>query len=228
MTLRPTGLPRLHVLTDPVGDRRAVEVVAAALEAGARCIQVRAKRLSDRDHLAFAVEVVARCREVGAVCLVNDRVDIALASGADGVHLGADDLPIADARAVAGDRLVIGGTARDPVTAAAAVAAGADYLGAGPLYTTTTKEGLPDPIGHDTLAAIARTVPVPVLGISGITAERVPEVLATGAHGVAVTAAVTDAADPGSATAALLARLPEEEPPTGRAGSAHATRGGAG
>jgi thiamine-phosphate pyrophosphorylase len=206
----PTAtLPRLHVLTDPAADDRALAVVEAALGSGARCVQVRAKGLDDRHHLGFAREVVARCRRVGALCLVNDRVDLALASGADGVHLGATDLPVAAARELAGDRLLIGGTARDPATAAELVAEGADYLGAGPLFVTSTKDGLPAPIGFDRLAAIVRAVDVPVVGISGITADRVPAVLAAGAHGVAVTAAITSAPDPAAATAALLAALPE-------------------
>jgi thiamine-phosphate pyrophosphorylase len=209
VTPTPT-LSRLHVLTDPRADRRSLALVDAALGAGARCVQVRAKGVDDRHHLGFAGEVVARCRAVGATCLVNDRVDLALASGADGVHLGATDLPVAAARRLAGDRLLIGGTARDPATAVALVAEGADYLGAGPLYVTSTKDGLPDPIGFERLAAIVRAVAVPVIAISGITADRVPEVLAAGAHGVAVTAAITAAPDPAAATAALLATLPDD------------------
>lgn len=201
------AFPRLHVLSAPGGDQRSLDIIAAALTAGAGCVQIRAKQLDDRSHLAFATEVVARCRTAGAMSIVNDRVDIALASGADGVHLGADDLPVAAARALAGDRLVIGGTARDPAMAVRLAADGADYLGAGPLYTTTTKTGLPDPIGFGTLRAIVSAVAVPVIGISGVTVERIPEVLATGAHGVAVTAAITGAGDPATATAELLARL---------------------
>lgn len=207
MNARRLALPRLHVLSAPGGDQRSLDTIAAALAAGAGCVQVRAKQLDDRTYLAFATEVVARCRTAGAMSIVNDRVDIALASGADGVHLGADDLPVTAARALAGDRLIIGGTARDPATAARLVTEGADYLGAGPLYVTTTKTGLPDPIGFDTLRAIVNAVAVPVIGISGVTAERVPEVLASGAHGVAVTAAITGAGDPAAATAELLARL---------------------
>jgi thiamine-phosphate pyrophosphorylase len=207
---RTDRLPRLHVLTDPRADRRSLDLVDAALAGGARCIQVRAKDVDDRHHLAFAAEVVARCHAGGAVCLVNDRVDLALASGADGVHLGATDLPVETARSLAGHRLVIGGTARDPATAVALAAAGADYLGVGPLHVTATKDGLPDPIGFGTLAAIVAAVPLPVIGISGITAARIADVLAAGAHGVAVTAAVTEASDPVAATAALLAELPDD------------------
>jgi thiamine-phosphate pyrophosphorylase len=202
-----SAVPRLHVLTDPDGGRRSLATVDTALAAGAPCIQVRRKGACDRDHLAFATEVVTRCHAVGARCIVNDRVDLALASGADGVHLGADDLPVDLARDLAGSRLLVGGTARAPATAVALVRAGADYLGVGPVYATATKDGLPDPIGHDTLAAVVASVEVPVIAISGITAARVAEVLATGAHGVAVTGAVTGADDPGAATVALLDAL---------------------
>jgi thiamine-phosphate pyrophosphorylase len=202
-----SAVPRLHVLTDPAGGRRSLDAVDAALAAGAPCIQVRRKGASDRDHLTFATEVVGRCHAAGARCIVNDRVDLALASGADGVHLGADDLPVGLARDLAGSRLLVGGTAREPATAVALVRAGADYLGVGPVYATATKDGLPDPIGHDTLAAVVAAVEVPVIAISGITAARVAEVLATGAHGVAVTGAVTGADDPGAATGALLDAL---------------------
>jgi thiamine-phosphate pyrophosphorylase len=220
MSRERAALPRLHVLTDPVGDRQSLDTVGATLAAGARCIQVRVKTLDDRDLLAFASEVVLRCRAVDAMCIVNDRVDIALASGADGVHLGAHDLPVAVARDLADDRLLIGGTARDPAMAVSLEAAGADYLGAGPLYVTTTKQGLPSPIGFDTLTAIVAAVAVPVLGISGVNATRVSEVLATGAHGVAVTAAITGASDPAAATEALLAQFPHEDGPTAERGGA--------
>lgn len=210
---RPTHtVPRLHVLTDPAADDRALRTVEAALAGGVGAIQVRAKGLHDRDHLTFAEAVAVRCREAGATCIINDRVDIALASSADGVHLGADDLPIAVARDLVGDRLLVGGTARAPDTARLAVAAGADYLGCGPLYPTSTKDGLPDPIGLETLAAIVQAVDVPVIGIAGVTAERTAEVVATGAHGVAVTAAVNAAADPADATRRLLAQLRTDAP----------------
>jgi thiamine-phosphate pyrophosphorylase len=201
----------LHVLTDPRAGRRALDTVTAALAGGATCVQVRAKNLTDRDHLAFAHEVVARCHATDAACIVNDRVDLALASGADGVHLGAGDLPVAVARDLAGGRLLVGGSARAPRAAARAVADGADYLGVGPVYATTTKDGLPDPIGLATLAAVVRAVDVPVLAIGGVTAARVPEVVDTGAHGIAVTAAVTAAADPAAATRALLEALPVDD-----------------
>jgi thiamine-phosphate pyrophosphorylase len=197
------SLGRLHVLTDAGLGPAALAVVAAAVGAGAPVIQVRGKGCSDRELYEFAVAAVRICAD-RAWCIVNDRVDVALAAGADGTHLGADDLPVAVARALAGPDHVIGGTARDAATAAVLVAAGADYLGVGPAYATTTKAGLPGPIGPAGVGAVARAVRVPVIAIGGVTADRVPELLVAGAYGVAVVGAVTGAADPAAATADLL------------------------
>lgn len=202
-----TAVPRLHVLTDERSDGALLDLVEEVLAAGARCIQLRSKRRSDAALHDLAGAVVARCRAVGALCIVNDRADVAVAVGADGVHVGADDLPVAAVRAVVGEHRIVGATARGAGQAARAVADGADYLGVGPVFPTTTKTGLPDPIGPTGLAAVVTAVEVPVLGIAGVTAERVPTVLEAGAHGVAVTSAVTGAADPAAATRALLAAL---------------------
>ena len=207
MSSCPTSFPRLHVLTraDQVVDD--LRVVDAVLAAGAPAIQVRVKGATDREHLAVARAIVARCRAARAMCVVNDRVDLALAAGADGVHLGLTDLPIAAARELAGDRLLIGGTARDPATARRLVDEGADYLGVGPTYATSTKDGLPAPLGPEGVAAVAAAVAVPVIAIAGITLDLVTEVLATGAHGVAVVGAVVDALDPAAATRSFVEAL---------------------
>lgn len=211
MTTSTTSIPRLHVLT--VATQRADDLttVEAVLAAGAPAIQVRVKDAVDRDHLAVAGAITQRCRAADAICIVNDRVDIALACDADGVHLGADDLPVAVVRRLAGDRLLIGGTARDPETARRLESEGADYLGVGPIHTTSTKDGLPDPLGLERLAAICSAVSIPVIAISGLTAERVPDVRRAGAAGVAVMSAVMTAAAPAEATRQLLDTI-EEEP----------------
>ena len=200
-------LGRLHVLTDPRGGRAALDAVAAAVAAGAPVVQVRAKGGTDRELHDFARRVVELCAPSGTTCIVDDRVDVALAVGAAGTHLGAADLPVAAARRVAGPGHLLGGTARDPETARALVGDGADYLGVGPAYRTTTKTGLPDPIGPAGIAEVAAAVDVPVVAIGGITADRIPELLAAGATGVAVTAAVSGAPDPAAATRELLHRL---------------------
>jgi len=198
---------RLHVLTDAALGAAAMTSVAAAIEAGVPVVQVRGKGVTDRELYEFTREVLDRCAGTGTRCVVNDRVDVALAAGAHGTHLGADDLPVAAARRLAGPGHLLGGTARDPDTAAALVAAGADYLGVGPAFATATKSGLPDPIGPAGVGAVARAVPVPVIAIGGVTADRVPALLAEGAYGVAVVGAVVDAADPAAATRSLLEAL---------------------
>ena len=198
---------RLHVLTDTRDGRDALPVVAAALSAGAPVVQVRSKGGTDRELFDLAERVARMCDDAGALCLVDDRVDVALAVGAGGTHLGAHDLPLAAARRVAGPDHVLGGTAREPVLARELVAAGASYLGVGPAFSTSTKAGLPVPLGPAGLGAVAAAVDVPVIAIGGITAEQVPALLAAGAHGIAVVAAISDAADPAAATRALLAAL---------------------
>lgn len=203
--MRPLG--GLHVLTDAAGGPRALAAVTAAVAAGTPVVQVRAKGCTDRVLHDFARAVVEVCRPAGVTCLVNDRVDVALAVGADGTHLGEHDLPLAAARRVAGPGHLLGGTARDPERARLLVAEGADYLGVGPAFATTTKTGLPDPIGPAGVAAVATAVPVPVVAIGGVTAARVGELLAAGAAGVAVVGAVSAAADPGAATRELLRAL---------------------
>jgi len=189
---------RLHVLVDSLG------VAEAALEAGAPTLQVRLKTGTDRDHLRLATTIAERCRDAGATCLVNDRADLALAIGADGVHVGAEDMPVAVVRRLLGPAAIVGGTARDADTARALVADGATYLGVGPTFVTKSKRGLPEPIGVEGVRAVAQAVDVPVIAISGITPDLVDDVIGAGAHGVAVISAVADSPDPHIATHDLL------------------------
>jgi thiamine-phosphate pyrophosphorylase len=174
--------------------------------------------VSDLGAYHLSSIIVDLCRAAGATCLINDRLHIALATGADGGHVGGDDLPVAAARRVLGPDAILGVSARDPVTARAAEAAGATYLGVGPVFATRTKDGLPDPLGAAGLRAVVTSVDLPVIAIGAVTADRVPELLAAGAYGVAVVTAVSDADDPAAACAELLAalpgidRLPVEEP----------------
>jgi thiamine-phosphate pyrophosphorylase len=197
-------LGRLHVITDNRLDRDPRLVVKLALDAGADVIQVRVKGWTDRCLLELTEEIVAWCAPYGASCIVNDRADVALAAGAAGVHLGADDLPVSVARRLLGPDLVVGGTARDPDTARMLVAAGASYLGVGPCFATVTKSGLPDPIGLAGLAAVASAVDVPVIAIGGVRVDLVDALLAAGAYGVAVVDAVSGADDPAAAVRDLV------------------------
>ncbi|GIF12304.1 thiamine phosphate synthase [Actinoplanes teichomyceticus] len=185
--------PRLHVITD------SLDVVRGVAGLGPLAVQIRVKT-NDAQAYALTVAAVEICRPAGTMCLVNDRVGVALAAGADGVHLGADDLPVAAARRVLGAGAVIGATCRTPEAARAAVADGADYLGVGPAFATTTKVGLPPPLGPERVAVVAAAVPgTPVVAIGGITLDRLP---LPGVHGVAAVGAF--AADPKGAATAFL------------------------
>jgi len=188
-----------------------VHATQAALAAGAPLVQVRCKEVTDRDRYHHSSRLQRLCREAGAVCLVNDRVDLALAVGADGVHVGDDDLPVAVARRLLGWGMV-GATCRDADSARRAVDGGATYLGVGPAYTTATKAGLPPPLGPRGIEAVASAVDVPVIAIAGVTAQRVRELRSAGAWGVAVVGAVYSAADPGEAVRQLLDALGEDVP----------------
>jgi thiamine-phosphate pyrophosphorylase len=190
--------------------RDPLVVIEAALAAGARLVQVRPEdHYTDRAAFDLATAITALCDQYGAMCLINDRVHLALAVNADGVHLGADDLPIDAARRILPAASIIGGTARDPETARAARRAGATYLGVGPVWGTTTKAGLPQPIGLEGLAAVCEAVDLPVIAIGGITAERAALCREAGAHGVAVVGAIAGAGDPERATAELLEAVGE-------------------
>lgn len=190
--------------------RDPLVVAEAALAAGARLIQVRPEdHYDDREAHDLAAELMALCERYGATCLINDRVHISQAVGAHGVHLGARDLPIDAARRILAPGAIIGGTCREPEAARAARRAGATYLGVGPVWATTTKTGLPTPIGLEGLAAVCAAVDLPVIAIGGITASRAAECRAAGAHGVAVVGAIAAAEDPAAATAELLAALDE-------------------
>lgn len=202
-----TLLDGLHVITDARAGRDALRVVTAAVAAGAPVVQVRAKGCTDRALYDFARRVMEICSAHGTTCIVNDRVDVACAIGAQGTHLGADDLPVAAVRRVGGPEHLIGATAREPERALELVAQGADYLGVGPAYRTATKAGLPAALGPAGIAAVACAVPVPVIAIGGVTAERVTELLAAGVRGVAVVTAVSAARDPADATRELLRAL---------------------
>jgi thiamine-phosphate pyrophosphorylase len=185
--------------------------VDATLAGGAPLVQLRTKVGRDRVRLDLARKVVARCHEAGAWCVVNDRADIAVAAGADGVHLGADDLSVAAVRAIVGADLVVGASCRDPADARRAEAEGADYLGVGPAYLTATKTGLPNPLGPAGVGRVAAAVDLPVVAIGGVTCGRIPELLDAGAYGVAVAGAAFAAATTGAgisvATAELVAAL---------------------
>ena len=198
---------RLHVVTDTRPGRDALAVATAAIEAGAPVVQVRGKELTDRELYDLTCRVLDVCAAHDAMCLVDDRLHVALGAGAHGAHIGEHDLPVAVARQVLGPDLILGATARDPETGRDDAAAGATYLGVGPAYATTTKIGLPAALGPAGVGRVAQAVDIPVIAIAGVTAERVPELLDAGAWGVAVIGAISDADDPRLATEQFLRAL---------------------
>jgi thiamine-phosphate pyrophosphorylase len=172
-----------------------VDKAARLLAGGARILQLRMKCTPAREALAIAREVVAACRRAGALCLVNDRVDLALLAGANGVHVGDEDLPVEAARELLGPMGLVGATVRNAQGARAAQEAGADYVGVGPIFATTTKQ-VPAPVlGLEGFAAVVRGSPVPVVGIGGVGLENIAKVAQTGAWGAAVVSDVLLAED---------------------------------
>lgn len=197
---------RLCVLVTRSACRREpAEVVRAAVAGGADCLQVREKGLDDRAQLEWIREVVALARPSGTAVVVNDRVDLALAAGADGVHLGTGDLPISEARRLGGGALLIGASTHDLEEAASAIAAGCDHCGLGTMYASETKPECA-PSGPAYLGAFLERHPaVPHLAIGGIDADRAEALAALGARGFAVSGAVCGAEDPEAACRAILA-----------------------
>ncbi len=156
--------------------------------------------------LPLARQLARRCREVGALFIVNDRADLALAAGADGLHVGQDDLPARRARQILRPGMILGVSTHDPEQARRAVADGADYVAVGSIYPTTTKAGF-QLVGPDLIRRVRPEVPVPLVGIGGITADNAGAVLAAGADAVAVISALCAAPDPEAATRAFLERI---------------------
>jgi len=181
-----------------------LEVVSLALDAGAPAVQLRNKGQDARGLFDLARALRALTRSAGALFFVNDRLDVALASDADGVHLGPDDLPVAAARRAAPSDFLVGYSADELDAALAAVRDGADYVGCGTVFPTSTKADAGEVIGVDGLKRVVAAVPVPVVGIGGVTPERAPAVQASGAAGAAVVGAVMGASDVRASVRALL------------------------
>jgi thiamine-phosphate pyrophosphorylase len=213
-TVTPAGerLARaaLCLLVDGGPDAHGFEArVADLFAAGVPMLQLRDKRLSDDALLARTRAALAAARRQSSLApplvIVNDRVAIAALAGADGVHVGAADMPVAEARRLLGPAALIGRTAHGITEAEAAVAAGADYLGVGPCYPSATKS-FSSHAPREFLTAAGR-LPLPVFAIGGVTSDRLVELAGLGIRRVAVAAAVTSAADPAAAVQALLAGI---------------------
>ncbi len=195
--------PVYAVTDDALPPDQLMQAVGAILEAGIRVVQYREKLRSDRERVAIARRLGEQVRAAGGVLIVDDRVDIAIAADADGAHLGQDDLPLAAARQLLGPELLLGASASYLEEVDPDRLRDVDYLGFGALFPTDTK---PDAefAGLDLFREVCERVKLPVVGIGGITLDRVPEVMACGAAGVAVVSALFRAQDPGEAARRLL------------------------
>jgi thiamine-phosphate pyrophosphorylase len=196
------------VITPDEEPARLEALAAAALRGGAEVIQLRHKLLARGELLLLARRLRQLTRAAGALFVVNDHLDLALLSDADGVHLGPDDLSVAAARRVAGDRLLIGASASVPSTALAAIEAGADYIGCGPAFATPLKPHK-EVIGPSGVGAVADAVgpTVPVFAIGGINESNIEQLTAAGLRRACVVRAVGDAPDPEAAVRRLRAML---------------------
>jgi len=210
MSTAAAGVPpdlRLIVITDAVlaRPRSVIDVVRDALAAGAPAIQVRDKNATSRELLALTEAVLPVARAHGALLFVNDRVDIAMLAGADGAHLGPDDLPVGAARAIVPPGFLLGCSVDDPDAARQAERDGASYIGCGAVFGTRTKqEAAGERIGLARLDEVAGAVRIPVIGIGGIDVDNIAGIGSTRAAGAAVVSAVMAAVDPGAAVRALL------------------------
>ncbi|MBN2609242.1 MAG: thiamine phosphate synthase [Candidatus Fermentibacteraceae bacterium] len=202
---------RLYLVTDPVlcGPRGVVETCRLALLAGVGTVQLRDKAASTRELLDTAGLLSGLCMEAGALFIVNDRVDVAMAAGADGVHLGQDDMPVRNARKLLGKDAVIGVSVRTAGEARSAFLEGADYLAANLVFATDTKTDLGEPLGLEGVREIKSAAPLPLVAIGGIKPSNSGDVLRWGADGIAVVSAVMAAEDVGGAVAELLDRMAE-------------------
>jgi thiamine-phosphate pyrophosphorylase len=185
-------------------ERNIFELVGEAVAGGATLVQLRAKDWSARDILRTARDLRLALAGRKVPLIINDRVDIAFAVGAHGVHLGQDDLPVREARRILGAKRIIGVSVCTPDEAATAEKDGADYIGAGPLFPTPSKSGLPAPLGLEGLRKIRTAVRIPILAIGGITARNAGDVIAAGADGVAVISAITGSPDPRRAASEFI------------------------
>lgn len=183
--------------------RSIVEIVRAALAGGVTCVQLREKRASTRDFLTEAMAVRTLLTGTGVPLVINDRIDVALAVDADGVHLGQTDMPIREARRIVSKKMFIGISAECLEHAIQAARAGADYVGVSPVFSTPTKTDTAPPLGLAGIAAMRAAVSIPLVGIGGIGPANAASVIRAGCDGAAVVSAIVSAPNPMRAAAEL-------------------------
>jgi thiamine-phosphate diphosphorylase len=211
-------LPPLYAIVDPLETGRDPAALAAAyLAGGARLLQLRLKSVSSRELYEAARRLRGLTHDAGAALVVNDRPDVAAAIGADGVHLGQDDVPDAVARTILGPDRWIGVSTHDLDEARAAVAAGADYLGVGPVFDTTSKRAALPARGHALVRAVRALTDRPLVAIGGITPETAASVIDAGADAVAMIGALTHSDDPAATVRRILTDLGSPDAASGGA-----------
>ena len=193
-----------YAMVDPAGGHEPVALARILLDAGARVMQLRLKSASGRDLLAAARAIAAMCRERGAMLIVDDRTDIAMLAGADGVHLGQEDLPLEAARRLAGSEMIIGISTHSVEQAVAAERGGADYIGFGPMYPGGLRNNATGK-GLELLREVRKAVRIPIVAIGGITEATIPAVLGAGADACAIITDVVRAPDIAAKVRAILA-----------------------
>lgn len=200
----------IYLVTDDgcLQGRALIDCVREALEGGVTLVQYRAKTAASAEMYAEALQLKALCDSFNVPLIINDRLDIAMAVGAAGVHLGQDDLPCAAARRILGEDYLIGVSAHNPAEAKAALQSGADYLGCGAVFGTATKADVKK-LGTDGLAAICKAKGLPVVGIGGVTADNYREVRAAGADGAAIVSGILAQPDI-RATVRAIAKISQE------------------
>ncbi|MEE9503118.1 MAG: thiamine phosphate synthase [Candidatus Aminicenantaceae bacterium] len=200
---------RLHVITDTALQSRFshLELARMAIAGGADTIQFRQKEGSTRKLIEIAQQLKQICTGMGVTFIVNDRLDVAIASDSDGVHLGQDDFPIPLARELLGESRIIGGSAVTLNEARKCLDEGADYVGFGPVYPTTSKADAGPVAGINLMKEVIDKVPLPLIAIGGVNKDNTPEVIRAGAHGIAVISAVCCQQDPEQATRELFRAL---------------------
>lgn len=196
---------RLHVLTDTALQSlfSHAELAKLAITGGADTIQFRQKSGSTREMISTARQLKQLCAESGVTFIVNDRIDVAMASDADGVHLGQEDFPVSLARKLLGKDKIIGGSAAVPEEIRKCFEEKVDYIGFGPVFSTESKDDAGPVSGIAQLKEIVQTISLPIIVIGGINAENVPDVIRAGAYGIAVISAVCCQKDPEEATRTL-------------------------
>ena len=203
----------LYLVTDRglARGRSTLEIVSAAVHGGATVVQLREKDCSTRNFIEQGLAIKEFLKDHGVPLIINDRVDVAQAVEADGVHLGQTDMPLGVAKKILGDSMIIGISAESLQDAIEAEKGGADYLGVSPIYATPTKTDTAPPLGLEGLREIRKAVRLPLVGIGGLNRDNAAEVIRSGADGVAVVSAIVAADDPQTAADAIKQTIKEAQ-----------------